>query len=246
MRGFKRIFRRVLQQPGREALVEAEGFLSANPGSVEARYLVGRTALGAGQFDKAIGAFDDVLAKQSRHCNAMANLGKAYVAKKDWTQAASALERATQCDPQMGLAWESLGFVRQKMASGSKDFAVQQRNYEQAIAAYRKAQAIKPSGSLSKAIADCEHNLSVSLENQGIAKAEAEPVGSMGDDTPMAVLSQKVRSPFDYFRQQFAQVTNPPIDSLRERIVMSLQTNVGGESNLFEIGPQHAEQVIIN
>jgi glutamate synthase (NADPH/NADH) large chain len=79
-----------------------------------------------------------------------------------------------------------------------------------------------------------------------LAKAEAEPVGSMGDDTPMAVLSQKIRSPFDYFRQQFAQVTNPPIDSLRERIVMSLQTNVGGESNLFEIGPHHAEQVIIN
>ncbi|MEJ2297058.1 MAG: glutamate synthase large subunit, partial [Woeseiaceae bacterium] len=79
-----------------------------------------------------------------------------------------------------------------------------------------------------------------------LAEAEAEPVGSMGDDTPMAVLSQKVRSPFDYFRQQFAQVTNPPIDSLREQIVMSLQTIIGGESNLFEIGPQHAEQVIIN
>ena len=55
-----------------------------------------------------------------------------------------------------------------------------------------------------------------------LAKAEQEAVGSMGDDTPMAVLSSKVRSPFDYFRQQFAQVTNPPIDSLRERIVMSL------------------------
>jgi len=79
-----------------------------------------------------------------------------------------------------------------------------------------------------------------------LAKAEMEAVGSMGDDTPMAVLSQKIRSPFDYFRQQFAQVTNPPIDPLRERIVMSLQTNVGGESNLFDIGPAHAEQVIIN
>jgi hypothetical protein len=55
-----------------------------------------------------------------------------------------------------------------------------------------------------------------------------------------------VRSPFDYFRQQFAQVTNPPIDSLRERIVMSLQTNIGRESNLFDIGPDHAEQVIMN
>ncbi|HSN51343.1 MAG TPA: glutamate synthase large subunit [Woeseiaceae bacterium] len=79
-----------------------------------------------------------------------------------------------------------------------------------------------------------------------LAKAEQEAVGSMGDDTPMAVLSSKVRSPFDYFRQQFAQVTNPPIDSLRERIVMSLQTNIGRESNLFDIGPQHAQQVIMN
>ncbi len=79
-----------------------------------------------------------------------------------------------------------------------------------------------------------------------LAKAEMEAVGSMGDDTPMAVLSKKIRSPFDYFRQQFAQVTNPPIDPLRERIVMSLQTNIGREQSLFDIGPQHAEQVIIN
>ena len=79
-----------------------------------------------------------------------------------------------------------------------------------------------------------------------LAMAELEAVGSMGDDTPMPVLSKKTRSPFDYFRQQFAQVTNPPIDSLRERIVMSLQTNIGKESGLFDLGPQHAEQVMIN
>ena len=79
-----------------------------------------------------------------------------------------------------------------------------------------------------------------------LAKAEQEPVGSMGDDTPMPVLSRKIRSPFDYFRQQFAQVTNPPIDSLRERIVMSLQTNIGRESSLFDIGPEHAHHVIMN
>ncbi len=79
-----------------------------------------------------------------------------------------------------------------------------------------------------------------------LAQSEVEAVGSMGDDTPMPVLSRKIRSPFDYFRQQFAQVTNPPIDSLRERIVMSLQTNIGAESGLFDIGPKHAEQVIIN
>jgi glutamate synthase (NADPH/NADH) large chain len=79
-----------------------------------------------------------------------------------------------------------------------------------------------------------------------LAKAEQEAVGSMGDDTPMPVLSRKVRSPFDYFRQQFAQVTNPPIDSLRERIVMSLQTNIGRESSLFDIGPEHAHHVVMN
>jgi glutamate synthase (NADPH/NADH) large chain len=79
-----------------------------------------------------------------------------------------------------------------------------------------------------------------------LAKAEQEAVGSMGDDTPMPVLSQTVRSPFDFFRQQFAQVTNPPIDSLRERIVMSLQTNIGRETSLFNIGPQHADHVIMN
>jgi glutamate synthase (NADPH/NADH) large chain len=79
-----------------------------------------------------------------------------------------------------------------------------------------------------------------------LAKAEMEAVGSMGDDTPMAILSKKIRSPFDFFRQQFAQVTNPPIDPLRERIVMSLQTNIGRESSLFDIGPEHAEQVLIN
>ncbi|MEX2496515.1 MAG: glutamate synthase large subunit [Woeseia sp.] len=79
-----------------------------------------------------------------------------------------------------------------------------------------------------------------------LAQAEQEAVGSMGDDTPMPVLSKQIRSPFDYFRQQFAQVTNPPIDSLRERIVMSLQTNIGREQNLFELGPEHAEQVVMN
>ena len=69
-----------------------------------------------------------------------------------------------------------------------------------------------------------------------LAEDESEAVGSMGDDTPMPVLSKKVRSLYDYFRQQFAQVTNPPIDSLRESIVMSLQTQIGPECNIFVPG----------
>jgi glutamate synthase (NADPH/NADH) large chain len=61
-----------------------------------------------------------------------------------------------------------------------------------------------------------------------------EATSSMGDDTPVAVLSQKSRNLFDYFRQQFAQVTNPAIDSLREKSVMSLETCFGREHNLFQ------------
>ena len=67
-----------------------------------------------------------------------------------------------------------------------------------------------------------------------LAEAGQEAVGSMGDDTPLPVFSRQVRSLFDYFRQQFAQVTNPPIDSLREQIVMSLETCLGPEKNMFE------------
>jgi glutamate synthase (NADPH) large chain len=78
-----------------------------------------------------------------------------------------------------------------------------------------------------------------------LAQDENEAVGSMGDDTPMPVLSHRVRSLYDYFRQQFAQVTNPPIDPLRESIVMSLQTQIGPEANIFEPAPQHARQVVL-
>jgi glutamate synthase (NADPH/NADH) large chain len=79
-----------------------------------------------------------------------------------------------------------------------------------------------------------------------LAEDGQEAVGSMGDDTPMAVLSQKVRSPFDYLRQQFAQVTNPPIDPIREAIVMSLHTVLGRELNLFEETPEHAYRMELN
>jgi len=78
-----------------------------------------------------------------------------------------------------------------------------------------------------------------------LAEDESEAVGSMGDDTPMPVLSSKVRSLYDYFRQQFAQVTNPPIDPLRESIVMSLQTQIGPECNIFVPAPEHARQIVL-
>jgi glutamate synthase (NADPH/NADH) large chain len=79
-----------------------------------------------------------------------------------------------------------------------------------------------------------------------LANAGQEAVGSMGDDAPMAVLSQRVRSLYDYFRQQFAQVTNPPIDPLREQIVMSLETCLGREKNLFQETADHASRLLIS
>ena len=79
-----------------------------------------------------------------------------------------------------------------------------------------------------------------------LAKDGQEAVGSMGDDTPMAVLSSKTRIIYDYFRQQFAQVTNPPIDSLRENHVMSLATCIGREQNVFSETSGYAHRVLFD
>ena len=79
-----------------------------------------------------------------------------------------------------------------------------------------------------------------------LAESGHEATGSMGDDTPMAVMSSRTRPVTDYFRQKFAQVTNPPIDPLRESIVMSLETCIGRERNLFEETPKHANRIIMS
>ncbi|WP_016853499.1 glutamate synthase large subunit [Halomonas smyrnensis] len=78
-----------------------------------------------------------------------------------------------------------------------------------------------------------------------LAESGQEAVGSMGDDTPMAVLSGKQRLLTDYFRQKFAQVTNPAIDPLRESIVMSLESCIGAELNVFEATPDHAHRLVL-
>jgi glutamate synthase (NADPH/NADH) large chain len=79
-----------------------------------------------------------------------------------------------------------------------------------------------------------------------MAKNGAEPLGAMGSDTPIAVLSERPRLLFDYFSQQFAQVTNPPLDSIREEVVTSMSLGLGPERNLLSAGPEHARQVILD
>ncbi len=78
---------------------------------------------------------------------------------------------------------------------------------------------------------------------QPMAEKGQEPVGSMGNDTPLAVLSRRPQLLYNYFKQLFAQVTNPPIDPIREAIVMSLETDIGRERNLLDESPQHARKV---
>ena len=73
-----------------------------------------------------------------------------------------------------------------------------------------------------------------------------EPVGSMGNDLSLAVLSDQAPPLFSYFKQLFAQVTNPPIDPIREEIVMSLATSLGNERNLFDETPEHAHKLLLD
>jgi glutamate synthase (NADPH/NADH) large chain len=72
-----------------------------------------------------------------------------------------------------------------------------------------------------------------------------DPIGSMGNDSALAVLSDQPRMIYDYFKQLFAQVTNPPIDSIREEVIMSLECYVGPERNLLAITEQHAHRLLL-
>jgi hypothetical protein len=73
-----------------------------------------------------------------------------------------------------------------------------------------------------------------------------EPVDSMGDDIPPAILSRRPRLLYDYFKQLFAQVTNPPLDAIREELVTSLRTTVGTEQDLFQETPRHCRQLMLD
>ncbi len=78
-----------------------------------------------------------------------------------------------------------------------------------------------------------------------MARTGVEPIGSMGTDTPVAVLSERPRLLFDYFSQLFAQVTNPPLDAIREELVTSLAGAIGPEGNLLAPGPASCRQVVL-
>ena len=88
-----------------------------------------------------------------------------------------------------------------------------------------------------------EEELNVLLKP--MATAGAEPIGSMGNDAPLATLSARPRQLFDYFTQLFAQVTNPPLDAIREELVTSLQSQLGPERNLLEATPASCRTIVL-
>ena len=77
-----------------------------------------------------------------------------------------------------------------------------------------------------------------------MAEQGKDPVGSMGDDTPLSVLTDFDRPLFTYFKQLFAQVSNPPIDYIREELVTSLESRIGNQRNLLDETPEHARQIV--
>jgi len=79
-----------------------------------------------------------------------------------------------------------------------------------------------------------------------MARTATEPLGAMGSDTPVAVLSARPRLLFDYFTQMFAQVTNPPLDAIREELVTSIAGTIGPEPNLLESDPTHARKLVLD
>ena len=102
---------------------------------------------------------------------------------------------------------------------------------------------VEPTGARQLAFGYTQEDLRVLIAP--MAATGAEPIGSMGNDNALPVLSDKAPPLYSYFKQLFAQVTNPPIDPIRERVVMSLESAVGPQANLFESSPKHAHQLII-
>jgi glutamate synthase domain-containing protein 2/glutamate synthase domain-containing protein 1/glutamate synthase domain-containing protein 3 len=104
--------------------------------------------------------------------------------------------------------------------------------------------SIEPLRRLQQAFGYTQEDMRVMLAPLAVNGEEA--IGSMGNDTPLAALSNRKPLLYSYFKQLFAQVTNPPIDPIREAIVMSIQSLVGSERNLLDETPEHARQLVID
>eukprot|EP00884_Botryococcus_braunii_P009765 jgi/Botrbrau1/18790/Bobra.0386s0105.1 len=129
--------------------------------------------------------------------------------------------------------------------------------YKEWLSAMPKLKSLGASNYLEKPIMSpselmrFQASMGIGLEDVGMIMEEmvlkgAEPIFCMGDDAPLAVLSSRPHLLYDYFKQRFAQVTNPPIDPIREGLVMSLEMRLGKRGNLLQPGPDAYHQVLLD
>jgi len=119
------------------------------------------------------------------------------------------------------------------------------RLQDQGVSQFRAEPMYAPADHLRRAAAFGYSSEDTQLVIEDMAANGVEPTYCMGDDNPLAVLSAKPHMIYDYFKQRFAQVTNPPIDPLREGLVMSLEMRLGARGNLLTPGPGTTKQVLL-
>jgi tetratricopeptide (TPR) repeat protein len=152
-----------------DALKYAQGTAKASPRDASRQNLVARAYLGDLQFDQAESAFTKVLELDSNYCFAKVNLGKVYIAKKDWNNGVSILSQATKCMSNNGVAWESLGFCQEKLYKGLATDNAKVAQLNKALSSFQTAAKHSKSSSITTAIARVEQNIEIAGQNQAIA-----------------------------------------------------------------------------
>jgi tetratricopeptide (TPR) repeat protein len=146
-----------------QALAAAERVLVSKPGNFDAVNLVGRAALGAGDYGKAERSFTQALTLKPTYCFAMMNKAKAQIAQSKWTEAEGTLRQADKCDGNNVLVHESLGFALRK-----------QQRLKEALSSYETAYKLKPSASIKKAIEEVKTNIEVGEHNKAMDELDAK------------------------------------------------------------------------
>ena len=137
-----------------------------------------------------------------------------------------------------------------KQLSERQDYSNWNKKTTQLDAILSDKKILKPEESIDKIFYQIAKSFNLSLETLDLildpmVKTGQEAIGSMGDDTPLSVLTERYRGLHSFFKQNFSQVTNPPIDSLREQVVMSLKTRLGNLGNIVEEDSEQCNLVLL-
>ena len=137
-----------------------------------------------------------------------------------------------------------------KQLSERHDYSNWNKKTIQLDAILANKKILKPEESIDKVYYQIAKSFNLSLETLDLildpmVKTGQEAIGSMGDDTPLSVLTARYRGLHSFFKQNFSQVTNPPIDSLREQVVMSLKTRLGNLGNIVEEDSEQCNLVLL-